>query len=376
MPRDGLGNYTLPAPDIANGQVSDATDFNLKVNDIASALTDSFSSDGQTPATGNQNMASFRHLVVGNAQQRNEYAAAGQVQDGDLCFLTGVAGTNTITASIAPAITTYNDGQIFNLIPANSNTGATTININALGAKNIWLNGLPLVGYEIRKNCPIVIFYDGTQFHLIGGAYGGDGIPIGEVKALTTTLVPNRHVLLYGQAVNRIGDFADYFAIVGTLYGAGNGTTTFNLPDWRGRTPFGKDDMGGVAANRITNAVSNIAGTTLGAVGGSQSMQQHTHTGTTGTQSASHYHNGTTDAAGAHAHSVPASGSGGAGFLFKDGADSGSPQTTDTQGTHAHTYTTSTESGTHTHAITMDNTGAGSSENMPPATINNWIMKY
>jgi hypothetical protein len=46
---------------------------------------------------------------------------------------------------------------------------------------------------------------------------------------------------------------------------------TITLPDLRGRTSAGKDDMGGSAANRITNAVSGFVGTTLGANGGSQS---------------------------------------------------------------------------------------------------------
>ena len=74
-----------------------------------------------------------------------------------------------------------------------------------------------------------------------------------------------------GQAVSRT-TFAALFAAVGTTYGAGDGSTTFNLPDLRGRAAVGKDDMGGTAASRITTAGSGIAGATLGASGGAETV--------------------------------------------------------------------------------------------------------
>jgi microcystin-dependent protein len=75
------------------------------------------------------------------------------------------------------------------------------------------------------------------------------------------------------------------FATVSTTYGVGDGSTTFNLPDLRGRAIFGKDNMGGSAANRITSAGSGVDGTVLGASGGTQNvtlttneLPAHTHT--------------------------------------------------------------------------------------------------
>lgn len=47
-----------------------------------------------------------------------------------------------------------------------------------------------------------------------------------------------------GSAVSR-ATYAALFAVIGTTYGAGDGSTTFNLPDARGRVTSGKDDMGG-----------------------------------------------------------------------------------------------------------------------------------
>jgi len=52
--------------------------------------------------------------------------------------------------------------------------------------------------------------------------------------------IPDGFLLCDGSAVSR-ADYADLFAVVGTTYGSGDGTTTFNLPDMRGRVPAGVD---------------------------------------------------------------------------------------------------------------------------------------
>lgn len=77
---------------------------------------------------------------------------------------------------------------------------------------------------------------------------------------------PTGWVLCYGQAISRT-TYADLYAVVGTTYGAGDGSTTFNVPDLRGRVVAGKDDMGGASANRLTSALN---GDNLGAAGGSE----------------------------------------------------------------------------------------------------------
>jgi microcystin-dependent protein len=108
-------------------------------------------------------------------------------------------------------------------------------------------------------------------------------VPSGTVLPFAGSTAPAGFLLCYGQAVSRT-DYADLFAAIGTSFGAGDGSTTFNLPDLRGRVGAGKDDMGGAAANRITAAGAGITGTTLGAAGGAQ-----THTLTTA-QMPSHAH--------------------------------------------------------------------------------------
>jgi microcystin-dependent protein len=57
------------------------------------------------------------------------------------------------------------------------------------------------------------------------------------------------------------------FALVGTTFGVGDGSTTFNVPDLRDRVVAGKGDMGGVAASRLGNV---LASTTLGNAAGAE----------------------------------------------------------------------------------------------------------
>jgi hypothetical protein len=95
------------------------------------------------------------------------YASAGQVQDNTLQYLTPVSGTDTITATAPVGMTAYATGQRFTFVAAGTNTGATTLNINSIGAKNITKNGTTaLVAGDIASGQAIEVVYDGTQFQL------------------------------------------------------------------------------------------------------------------------------------------------------------------------------------------------------------------
>lgn len=83
--------------------------------------------------------------------------------------------------------------------------------------------------------------------------------------------IPANSLLCYGQAVSRT-TYSGIFAKIGTAWGVGDGSTTFNLPDFRGRVPGGLDNMGGSAAGRLTSTVMSPDGNTLAAVGGAQTV--------------------------------------------------------------------------------------------------------
>jgi len=95
--------------------------------------------------------------------------------------------------------------------------------------------------------------------------------PAGVISMFAGSAAPSGYLLCDGTASGNRTTHAALFAVIGTLYGAGDASTTFNVPDLRGRVGVGLDDMGGAAASRVTNGVSGIVGTTLGAAGGSQS---------------------------------------------------------------------------------------------------------
>jgi len=64
--------------------------------------------------------------------------------------------------------------------------------------------------------------------------------PIGSVVAYAGSVAPSGYLLCDGSAVSR-STYAKLFAIIGTTYGSGNGSTTFNVPDLRGRVAVGKN---------------------------------------------------------------------------------------------------------------------------------------
>jgi hypothetical protein len=68
------------------------------------------------------------------------------------------------------------------------------------------------------------------------------------------------------------------FLALGTTYGVGDGSTTFNIPDLRGRVIAGKDNMGGTSADNLTNAQADQLG---GELGSETNSHNHTNTSTT-----------------------------------------------------------------------------------------------
>lgn len=198
-----------------------------------------------------------------------------------------------------------------------------------------------------------------------GGISNNVGM-IGEVRAFAgpALVVPSGWYLCYGQQLDRV-TFSALFAIIGTTWGVGDGSTTFNLPDLRGRGFFGVDNMGGVAANRVTAGFSGIAGNTLGAVGGTELFGDHTHT-----VSDPHHTHALTDPGHAHEEQIMRSFSGG-GVVSGGVANASNPVDAGMATLSATSGVSITGAAT---GITIDATGTGNSENMPPAAMVNMII--
>ena len=169
MARNGSGTYSLPAGNpVTTGTTISSTWANNTLNDLGSAMTASLAYDGQTVPVANLPMGGYVHTGVGNATARTNYAAAGQVQDSSLTYLTSVSGTNTVTALAPISMTAYAAGQTFRFIVATTNTGSTTLNINSIVAKSITKNGTTTLGAgDLIVNSIVQVIYDGTQFQII-----------------------------------------------------------------------------------------------------------------------------------------------------------------------------------------------------------------
>ena len=108
-------------------------------------------------------------------------------------------------------------------------------------------------------------------------------MPTGSIMPFAGASAPTGYLLCDGAAISR-STYSALFAVSGTTYGVGDGASTFNIPDLRGRVIAGQDDMGGASANRLTGLSGGLDGDTLGASGGSEShqltiaeMPAHTH---------------------------------------------------------------------------------------------------
>ena len=109
-------------------------------------------------------------------------------------------------------------------------------------------------------------------------------VPIGAVQQFAGSTAPDKYLICNGQAVSRT-TYAELFNIIGTTYGAGNGSTTFNVPNIQDRIPVGKSSTknlgatGGSETNTIAKA--NLPNYTL-------YSESHTHTYTGYTTTNSH----------------------------------------------------------------------------------------
>lgn len=308
--------------------------------------------EGQAPSTLNDAARALMAAVRKHYEDQRGSLVTG-----------GTATAYTITTN--EVWDAYVDGMTVAARLSVASGASPTLNVDGLGAKAIQIAAgtVPNTGTLIAGAVYRFTYYLTGDVFLVAGAPGRGAKDVGDVFATARSTAPGGSVLCYGQAISRT-TYADLFSAIGTTFGSGDGSTTFNVPDLRGRTIAGKDNMGGSAASRLTGQSGGVTGTTLGATGGAEIHQltsaqngPHTHTASltvTGTFS------GSTDA-----NTIQSSGSSGA---VQAGGAFTAPY-------NAPGYATVSGSITGTASGTTGSSGSGSSHNnVQPTMILNWCI--
>lgn len=227
-----------------------------------------------------------------NDSSRAEMAGSAKYfadQDGSI-VTTGTLTAYALTTNGGFDSLAHLDGRKLCFTPHTTNGATVTLAVDGLGAKPLRYGpSLELQSGMLIQGTPYNITYNNSDAAFYLHDIGGDpyGIPLGGMMPYIGSSAPNTaFVLPFGQAISRT-TYAKLFALVGTTFGGGDGTTTFNIPDLRGRAVFGLDNMGGSAASRIGSVSTDggtVVGTTVGSAGGSSThvqtvseMVSHTH---------------------------------------------------------------------------------------------------
>lgn len=126
------------------------------------------------------------------------------------------------------------------------------------GARHLILtkgDGSTIDSGEVKPNSPVSATIDANgilKFTMVDGSVvtiGQVAVPVGTIHEFGGTVAPTGYLMCNGQAVSRTGTYANLFAAIGTNYGAGDGSTTFNVPDGRVRQPLGAGTNAAIGSN-------------------------------------------------------------------------------------------------------------------------------
>jgi microcystin-dependent protein len=267
-----------------------------------------FSDKIATPGDG---VIIFRGMQAATAKYRDDIAGA-------------IVTSGTSTAYAVSTFQVFDtfahlNGQMIAFTPHVTNGATVTLNVDSLGAKP--LRSAPnteLLAGAIIQGTPYVATYNNNDgaFYLHGFFGNPYNIPLGAGLDYWGFTTPNASFAFpIGQAISRT-TYSALFALIGTTYGGGDGSTTFNLPDKTGRVSA----MIEVAQNRLPSSFFVGTSTQLGAVGGSAS-----HT-LTAAEIPAHSHPNTLSDPG-HSHGVNGGvfGSSSIAFEYSSGGNQGGP---------------------------------------------------
>jgi len=122
--------------------------------------------------------------------------------------------------------------------------------------------------------------YEATRYDFDGANLSGiEGIPSGTIVPWSDSSIPSGFLECTGQAVSR-STYATLFGIIGTTYGAGNGSTTFNVPDLQDNVAVSKSgtkNLGSTGGANTVTSTGNVGGSTANATLSTAQLASHNH---------------------------------------------------------------------------------------------------
>ena len=152
------------------------------------------------------------------------------------------ANLNLMQSNMEDAIVPIKLVSISDTAPASATIGdmyynTTDNKIYTATAENTWDSGdTPRYdGFYVNKENNTIHYYNGET---LSGVNSVDTTPVGMIMPYAGTTIPEKWMKCEGQALSRT-DYSALFSVIGTTYGNGDGTTTFNVPNLQGRFPIG-----------------------------------------------------------------------------------------------------------------------------------------
>ena len=127
----------------------------------------------------------------------------------------------------------------------------------------------PTAGQVYTAPSSVIYRFDGVKWVGQAVAAAAPAMPTGFIGHYAANAIPTGFLKCNGAAISR-STYAALFTVVGTTYGVGDGSTTFNVPDLRGEFVRGLDDGRGVDAGRVIGTAQ------------ADEFKSHTHTTPTG----------------------------------------------------------------------------------------------
>jgi len=253
-----------------------------ETDDIVGAITGIVKADGGgniSAATSNTDYLPPVGPILNNGETSAGYIDFLEDSDNgtDYVRLLGPPSTGTVTINFGPAA-----GIVTTDVTACTDLEGTSLAITAgvLNVDNIAVATLAdgtdgeLITWDANGAPAVVAVGTAGQVLTSGGAgvaptfeaaAGGGGVEVGSITAYGGSSAPSGYVLCDGTAYSRTVTYDTLFGVISDAYGVGDGSTTFNVPDLRGRVPLGKDDMGGSSADRVTGTQADNIGEGSGA---------------------------------------------------------------------------------------------------------------